>query len=102
MTNERDPVTIEPATGDENTEPAGPNAEAKADPQPAPRADPKADPKAAEETESKSDDKTEDTPSGAWKAFAPAPAMPAGRFQRWTGRLGRVIGHEWTVVGILS
>lgn len=90
MTNERDPVTIEPATGDETTEAAGE------------KPDDEADPKATQETESKPDDKVEDTPSGAWKAFAPAPATTPGRFRLWAGQLGRVLGHEWTVVSVLS
>src|SRR5690242_3983636 len=90
MTNERDPVTIEPATGDETTEAAGE------------KPDDEADPKATEETESKPDDKVEDTPSGAWKAFAPAPATTPGRYRLWAGQLGRVLSHEWTVVSILS
>src|SRR5690349_7729169 len=86
MTNERDPVTIEPATGDE---PAG-------------AAEDEPDPKATEETESEPDDKAEDTPSGAWKAFAPAQAGAPGRLQQRAGQLGRVLGHEWTVVSSLS
>src|SRR5215468_8372944 len=98
MTNERDPVTIEPATGDETTEAAGDKPEDSADPT--------ADPTATDGAERKPDDKpsgrAEDTPSGAWNAFAPSPAVPPGRFQRWTGELGRVLGHEWTVVSILS
>jgi hypothetical protein len=81
MTNERDPVTIEPATGDETTG-AG-----------------------EEEPESeKPEDRTDDGESSghAWDAFAPAQAEPPGRFGQWRDQLGRVFGHEWTVVGILS
>lgn len=78
MTNERDPATIEPATGSETAEAAEDKTE---------------------------DDRTEDKESssgGAWEAFAPAPVEVPGRVQRWGGQLGRVFGHEWTVVSILS
>lgn len=58
--------------------------------------DPK-DPKEAEEAK-------DAPPADPWEAFAPAPVRVPGRFRRAARRLGRFVGHEWTlaVLGSLA
>ena len=80
MTSDRDPVTIDPATGNETAGAAGDKPE--------------------DETEETAEDEASST--SAWEAFAPAPGEAPGQVRRWTGQLGRLLGHEWTVVSVLG
>jgi hypothetical protein len=88
MTNERDPVTTEPATGDETT---GADQEPES-----------GKPEGEAENQTESGTAEEAARSGTWEAFAPAQADPPGRVRQWADRAGRVLGHEWTVVSILG
>jgi hypothetical protein len=42
------------------------------------------------------------TSADPWEAFAPPPVRSPGRAGRWAGRVGRVLGHEWTVASVLG
>ncbi|NJC68855.1 hypothetical protein HC031_03815 [Planosporangium thailandense] len=88
------------ADGDAGSRPPGEDVTPAKDTQPAEASATATDTQPAEASATPATDTQ--GPADPWGAFAPQPALAPSRARRWAGRVGRVLGHEWTVASVLG